>query len=70
MSVNSDWITAAVAKARLKVTTAPDGVWPQVEALLRGSFSERPIPAMQLEKVARQLIEAMVPPPAKVEKHP
>ncbi len=67
MSNDSDWITAAVAKARQKDATGPDLVWSQVEALLRGSFSERPLAPMRLEAVARQLMEAMVPPPPKVE---
>lgn len=63
MPDDSDWITAAIAKARQKGTIAPDTVWPSVEGLLRGSFRERPLSAMQLESVARNLIEAMVPIP-------
>jgi hypothetical protein len=61
MSTDSDWITAAIAKARQKGAVGPDIVWSRVEGLLRGSFRERPLPAMQLESVARNLIEAMVP---------
>jgi len=61
MSDDSDWITAAVAKARKMGATTPDIVWSQVEGLLRGSFRERALSAMQLESVARNLIEAMVP---------
>ncbi len=61
MSDDSDWITAAIAKARKKGAIAPDIVWSRVEGLLRGSFRERPLSAMQLESVARHLIEAMVP---------
>ncbi len=61
MSDDSDWISTAVAKAREKGAVAPDIVWSRVEGLLRGSFRERPLSAMQLESVARNLIEATVP---------
>ncbi len=61
MSDDSDWITAAVAKTRQKGAIAPDIVWSRVEGLLRGDFRERPLTAMQLESVARNLIEAMIP---------
>ncbi len=61
MPDDSDWIAAAIAKARQKGAVAPDIVWSRVEGLLRGSFRERPLPAMQLESVARNLIEAMAP---------
>jgi hypothetical protein len=61
MPDDTDWITAAIVKARQKGVVAPDIVWSRVEGLLRSSFRERPLSAMQLESVARNLIEAMVP---------
>ena len=66
MSSDVDWITAAITKARQQDTEAPELVWIQVEALLRGKLSERPIPPMELASCAMQLIEAMVPAPPKV----
>jgi hypothetical protein len=67
MTADIDWITAAITKARNRGAAGPDAVWGQIEALLRGRFSERPIPAKELASVAMQLIEAMVPAPPKVE---
>jgi hypothetical protein len=64
MSNDSDWITAAVAKTRQKGPAVPDCVWSQLEAVLRGKFSARPIPAVELASLAMQLIEGMdVAPP-------
>ena len=66
MSNDADWITAAITKAQQMGATAPDAVWNQLEALLNGKFSERPIPAGELASVAMQLIEGMAPPPRNV----
>jgi len=67
MSNDVHWITAAISKARQQNTEVPESVWTQIEALLRGKISQRPIPAVELASVARQLIEDMVPAPPKLE---
>jgi len=58
MSNDVHWITAAITKARQHSPAAPDAVWTQVEALLRGKFSERQLPAGELVTVAEELIAA------------
>ena len=60
----SDWITAAISKARQQEANAPDVIWPELEVLLRGKLSQRPIPAGELASVAMQLIRKMETPQA------
>jgi hypothetical protein len=60
MSPNeSDWITNAVDDARRGKTKAPDAVWTKLEVLLKTALSQRPIPAMELQKIAMELIEGV-----------
>jgi hypothetical protein len=61
------WITAAISKAREQSPEIPESVWTQIEALLKGKISQRPIPPVELASVAMQLIEGMVPPPPEIE---
>jgi hypothetical protein len=67
MSNDVHWITAAISKARQQCAVVPESVWTQIEALLRGKISQRPIPPVELASVARQLIEDMVSPPPQLE---
>jgi hypothetical protein len=67
MPSDIDWITAAMAKARELNCNVPEPVWTQLEALLQGKLSERPIPPVELASHAMQLIEAMVPAPPAME---
>lgn len=61
MANGEDWITSAIAKVKEQNPTAPDVVWARLEALLRGKFSERPVPARELADIAMQLIDGMSP---------
>jgi hypothetical protein len=63
MSDHSEWVTATFTKARQLGVIIPDPVWDQLDALIRGKLSARPIPPIELAKVATQLMEAMVPEP-------
>jgi hypothetical protein len=63
MSKDVDWITSAISKAREQSAEVPEPIWTQIEASLRGRFTQRPIPAIELASIARQLIEDMVPAP-------
>jgi len=62
MASGEDWITSAITKVKEQGATAPDVVWTRLEALLRGKFSERPMPAKELADIAMQLIDGMSPP--------
>lgn len=62
-----DWITAAIKKAQERGATAPDAVWTQVEALLRGRLSEGQLSVLERERTARLLIERMAQAPSKAE---
>jgi hypothetical protein len=61
MSNDPEWITAAIQSASKLSASVPDAVWTNVEILLRGKFSQRSIPPVELAGIARQLIEDMVP---------
>jgi hypothetical protein len=67
MSNDVHWITAAISKAREQCAEVPESVWTQIESLLRGKISQRPIPAVELASVAMQLIEDIAPPPPELE---
>jgi hypothetical protein len=54
-----DWVAAALASAKAHGAEAPDSVWVEIEAFLRGKCSERQLPPKEQEKVARHLIEAI-----------
>jgi hypothetical protein len=69
MPNDNSWISAAISKARQQCVDVPESVWTQVDALLRGRISQRPIPALELASVARQLIDDMVTPPKEEEHH-
>ena len=62
MSNDDLWITTAISKARQQCVEVPESTWTQIEVLLAGKISQRPIPALELASVARQLIEDMIPP--------
>lgn len=55
----SGWIAAAIRKAQQQKSNAPDVIWTELETLLNGKLSQRPIPAGELASVAMQLIEKM-----------
>jgi hypothetical protein len=69
MSNDVHWIAAAISKARRQSAEVPESVWIQIEELLKGKISQRPIPAAELASVAMQLIENMAPPPPELEEH-
>jgi hypothetical protein len=58
MSPNeSDWITHALDDARRGRTKAPDAVWTKLKVLLKTTLRQKPVPAMELQKIAMDLIE-------------
>jgi hypothetical protein len=60
MSANeNDWITKAVEDARQRKTKAPDALWTKLKALLKTTLSQKPIPAMELQKIAMALVEGV-----------
>lgn len=63
MNTDPEWITAAIEKACKVSPTMPDAVRDHVTALLKGKFSHRGIPPVELANIARELIEEMVPVP-------
>lgn len=57
MSPNEDdWIANAVGDARRGKTKAPDEIWTTLESLLETTFSQKPISALELQKIAMDLI--------------
>jgi len=68
MSTDSEWIAAAIEKARKQSTPATEAVWARVVELLKGKFSQRGIPSVELANIARELIEEMVPAPSTPER--
>ena len=58
----SDWIAAAISKARQQRANAPDAIWTELEVLLKDKLSQRPIPAGELASVAMQLIHKIETP--------
>jgi len=65
MASGEDWIASAITKLREQGATASDVVWTRLEALLRGKFSERPMPAKELADIAMQLIDGISVPLSK-----
>jgi hypothetical protein len=61
MTIDVDWVTSAITKARGRSAPTPEAVWVQIESLLRGRFGDRPIPAKELASIALQLIDDMAP---------
>jgi hypothetical protein len=68
MPTDPEWITAAIEKACKLSAPVPDVVWSHVAALLKGKFSQRGIPPVELANIARELIEEMVPTPSTPER--
>jgi hypothetical protein len=63
MQEESDWIASTIAKTRRQSAAVPDAVNTKVESLLRGKLGQRPMPAMELSNVAKDLIELLIPAP-------
>jgi hypothetical protein len=59
MTDEIDWITVAIKTAREQNGSAPDAVWTQIEAFLRGILSEGPLSAKELGRIAMLLIDVM-----------
>lgn len=58
MSTNeTDWIANAVDDARRGKTESPDALWTKLKVLLKTTLSQKPIPAMELQKIAMDLID-------------
>jgi hypothetical protein len=64
----SDWITSAIKNAQQANDLVPETVFVQLEALLRGKFGQRAIPAKELAAIAMELIDGIAPLPPKREK--
>jgi hypothetical protein len=64
----SDWITSAIKNAQQSKVLVPETVSIQLEALLRGKFGQRAIPAKELAAIAMELIDGIAPVPPKLEK--
>jgi hypothetical protein len=62
---DADWIATVLAKVRQRNPEVPETVWVRVDVLLRGRFSVRPIPVMELKGITEELIADIVssPPP-------
>ena len=59
MPDDSNWVIPTIREVRKQFAEVPESVWMQVETLLKGRFSQRSLPAMELVKVAEQLIGDM-----------
>jgi len=59
MPDDTEWVTRAITNAKLESTTKDDAVWSLLENFLNGDLRTRPLTAMQLQAVARQLMDAM-----------
>jgi hypothetical protein len=68
MPSDIDWVLATITKARQRIGGVPESVWVRVGTALKGRFSERPLPAAELAKIAEQLIQEMTSAPSKVGK--
>lgn len=56
-----------ITEARRSHSLVTEAVSARMEELLKGELSERQLPPLELTKVARALIEDMVPAPPKAE---
>ena len=54
-----DWVPATITMARQRIGGVPESVWVRLGTALTGRFSERPLPAAELAKIAEQLIQEM-----------
>jgi len=70
MSDDQNWVTPAITETRKQIADVPERVWRQIEALLRGRFSEQSLPPMGLAKVAERLIADMTPAASEAEDMP
>ena len=59
MADESDWIAAAITRARQQNPDGPEAIWTELQTLLKGKLSQKPVPAGELASVAMQLIEKM-----------
>jgi hypothetical protein len=58
-SNDSDWIANASDDARRGNAKTPDVVWSRLTDLLRTMLIQKPLPAMELQKIAMQLIDGI-----------
>jgi hypothetical protein len=58
-SNDTEWIANASDDARRGNAKTPDAVWSRLTDLLRTTLIQKPIPAMELQKIAMQLIEGV-----------
>jgi hypothetical protein len=67
MPSDVDWIKARIAEAQKRHESVTEAVTVQMEKLLSGDLSERPLSSAKLVIIAKALIEAMVPVPSEAE---
>lgn len=61
------WITARIAEAHKHHTSVTEAVSAQMEKLLSGELSERPLSSTKLTSIAKALIANMIPAQSKTE---
>lgn len=59
MSKDDDWIDARVGEARKVHPLVTDGVETRMKGMLKGQFSERQIPPMEMAQSAQTLLADM-----------
>jgi hypothetical protein len=57
--METDWVGVVIAEARSQAPEVPDISWDQLEKLLRGMFSDKPLSAKPLASVASKLLNDM-----------
>ena len=60
MADENNWVTTVITDARRQFTKVPEPMWTRFATILNGRFSERPLPANELGKLAEQLIQEVI----------
>jgi len=64
MPNETDWIAVVMSEVKAGDPKVPDDIWPQLEILLKSKLSRRPIPAVELANMARELIDTSASDPS------
>lgn len=67
MPSDVDWIRARIAEAQKRHGSVTEAATAQMEKLLSGDLSERPLSSAKLATIAKVLIDDMVPAPSETE---
>jgi hypothetical protein len=62
MLYETDWVATVIAEARARNVNVPGPVWIRIESLLKGKFSARLVPNIELANLTRQLIDEITDP--------